>query len=304
MQSATAPLPHAHLTPDARYPATAPARIAGAVPARAGEPGLSAAELEFFHERGWVLVRGLVAREQIAALGRETDGLHERMAAPGAEASFRDHSHGTGGVGVSWEESLDDTKPKRIRQLMGSQLVSPLIDQISRSEAVLAIMRQLIGPDVSLYHSKLMMKAANDGSFTPWHQDFQYWQGESVAPTQINCMLSIDGSDLDNGCLRMVDGSQRSGLLPIHRLKSSSFSLGLAGGLEDFPSTPVATEPGDAILFGCYVVHGSGPNTSARHRRANTFAFDRPGNWRQDRGEQHALPLAFHRCGQVDPLSR
>jgi hypothetical protein len=274
------------------------------VPVRAGEPGLNAAELEFFHAHGWVLRRQLIAPELVTALGHEIDGLHEQMAVPGAEESYRAQGHhGTGGVGVSWEDHLDATKPKRIRQLMGSQLVSPLIDGISRSEAVLAIMRQLIGPDVYLYHSKLMMKAANDGSFTPWHQDFQYWQGESVAPTQINCMLSIDGSDLDNGCLRMVDGSQRGGLLPIHRLKSSSFSLGLAGGLDDYPATPIPTAPGDAIFFGSYVIHGSGPNTSPRHRRANTFAYDQPGNWRQDRGDRQALPLGFHRCGQPDPLS-
>jgi ectoine hydroxylase len=61
---------------------------------------------------------------------------------------------------------------------MGSELVSPTIAAISRHEAVLAVLRQLIGPEIWLYHSKLMMKAAHDGSFTPWHQDFQYWMHE------------------------------------------------------------------------------------------------------------------------------
>lgn len=285
----TATASPASLVADTRYPQTAPQRIPGATPAPAGQPGLTAAELEHFHERGWVLKRGLFDPVRIAALSTEIDGLHERCAREEIP-----------GIGVAWEEHLDETKPKRIRQLMGSQAVSPILDAMSRSEEMLAILRQVIGPDVYLFHSKLMMKAARDGSFTPWHQDFQYWQFEAKLPTQVNCMLSIDGSDDANGCLRMVDGSHRRGLLPIHHLRSSSFSLGLAGGLDDFPSTAIRTEPGDAIFFGAYVIHGSGPNGSDRHRRANTFAFDRPGNVLREGG---ALPQVFHRCGARDSLS-
>lgn len=278
---------YATLPPDPAFPLTAPHRLPS-IPAATGSPGLDAAQLEHFHNRGWVLVPGLVGAATIAALEQECEGLHERMAAPDAEERHR--------VSVSWEEH---TEPRRVRQLMHSQRVCPTIDTISRSDAVLAIMRQLIGPDVYLFHSKLMMKAAHAGSFTPWHQDYQYWQHESLLPTQVNCMLYIDGADPGNGCLRMVDGTQRGGLLPIHRIASTSFSLGLEGGLDDWPSTPIPVQPGDAIVFGAYVIHGSGPNTSERHRRANTFAFDRPGNARGD-----ALPLEFHRCGRVDPRSR
>jgi ectoine hydroxylase-related dioxygenase (phytanoyl-CoA dioxygenase family) len=114
-----------------------------------------------------------------------------------------------------------------------------------------------------------------------------------------NVILAVIG-----GCLRMVDGSHQLGLLPIHHLKSSSFSIGLAGNLSDFPSTPIPTEPGDAIFFGSYVIHGSGPNRSARHRRANTFAFDRVGNFGKRGDQPKGLPLSYHRCGAVDPLSR
>jgi ectoine hydroxylase-related dioxygenase (phytanoyl-CoA dioxygenase family) len=51
--------------------------------------------------------------------------------------------------------------------------------------------------------------------------------------------------------------------------------------------------PGDAVFFGPLVIHGSGPNASDRHRRANTFAFDRPGN--RLNGE---LAPASWRCGR------
>jgi ectoine hydroxylase-related dioxygenase (phytanoyl-CoA dioxygenase family) len=285
------------------YPLEAPARIPGVRGVAAGQPGLTQAELEHFYQHGWVLRKKLISAADVAELGTQVDGLHEHMATPGVEEAYQKQHPVIGGVGTSWEEHTDTNKPKRIRQLMGSQFVSPAIDRISRSEAVLAVMRQLIGPDVYLYHSKLMMKAARDGSFTPWHQDFQYWQYESIAPTQVNCMLYIDGSDEANGCLRMIDGSNKRGLLPIHHIKSSSFSIGLPGELNDVSSTMIPTEPGDAIFFGSYVIHGSGPNTSDRHRRANTFAYDKPCNWLPSRTDFTAMPLSAHRCGAVDPKS-
>lgn len=251
--------------------------------ATAPSHSLTPAELAHFHERGWVIKRRLIDSAAINALSGEIDGLHERMAA-----------HAPDTVNVSWEEGLPAGTPPRIRQLMGSEMVSPGIDAISRSEAILTVMRQLIGPDVYLFHSKLMMKAARDGSFTPWHQDFQYWQFESKAPTQVNCMLYIDGADAANGCLRMVDGSQRQGLQPITRMQAASFSIGLPGDLDTYPdATLLPMEPGDAVFFGALVIHGSGPNTSDRHRRANTFAYDAPGNRLQ--GE---LPDSSWRCGR------
>lgn len=288
--TAIAPSPADALTAGAAYPAFAPQPMTGVHGAAAGQPGLTTEELAHLYQHGWVLKKNLFNATRIAELGREIDGLHESCAQGESLNAY-----------VSWEEHLDASKPKRIRQLMGSEVVSPAIEAISHSPEMLAIMRQVIGPDVYLFHSKLMMKAAKDGSFTPWHQDFQYWQFESKLPTQVNCMLFVDGSDEENGCLRMVNGSQQKGLLPIHHLQSSSFNIGLQGELNDFPATQIPTAPGDAIIFGSYVIHGSGPNSSDRHRRANTFAFDRPGNVKAD---GQGLPLRYHRCGNADPLSR
>ncbi len=92
-------------------------------------------------------------------------------------------------------------------------------------------MKQLIGPDLYLYHSKLMMKAAHDGTFTPWHQDFGYWHFDLKQPTQVNCMLAIDPADEGNGAVRMVVGRHHDGLVTHLRLQCDSFALGLHGDI-------------------------------------------------------------------------
>ena len=237
---------------------------------------LSAADLERFHRDGFIVVRQLVSPDTIAALMTEVDGLHEQMAAAKPK-----------GVGLTWE---DDVTPPRIRQLMNSQVVSPIIDQVMRSDAMLDIVEQLVGPDIILYHSKLMMKSAQDGSFTPWHQDWGYWQASSVEPTQVNGMLAIDAATIENGCIRFVPGSHKDGAIEHQNFHTSGFTIGLPGDIDAYPdAVPVELAPGDVVFFGPLVIHGSAPNNSAQHRRANTFAFDRVGNRKQ--GPDHAEQL-------------
>jgi ectoine hydroxylase-related dioxygenase (phytanoyl-CoA dioxygenase family) len=229
--------------------------------------GLSVSELADFQRQGYLLKRGLYSRQLIDQLRIEVDNLHAR-----------EHAQPTPGAWTSWEQNLPEGRAPKIRQLMNSEVVSPIIDAMSRSEEMLSIMRQLIGPDLYLYHSKLMMKAAHDGTFTPWHQDFGYWHFDLSEPTQINCMLAIDPADDGNGAVRMVSGSHLDGLVTHQHFQSDSFSLGLAGDLSAYPSVLIDMEPGDGLFFGPLIIHGSGPNTSDRDRRANTFAFDKSGN--------------------------
>lgn len=261
--------------------------VSPALSATSTAPGLTDAELTHFQTRGWVVRHNLVDAATMIAITREIDGLHEAVA-----ACADSHGRTPHGAHVAWEEGLP-TERRRIRQLMNSERVSPLLDAVSRSAGMLAILRQLVGPEILLFHSKLMMKAARDGSFTPWHQDFQYWQYEAKQPTQINAMLFVDAADTANGGLRFVDGSHQLGLLPLKRFASSSFGIGLDGDLNAYPeATLVAMAPGDVVFFGPLVIHGSGPNTSDRDRRANTFAFDRPDNRLKDE-----LPATHWRLG-------
>jgi len=249
---------------------------------------LSAEERKQFEERGFVLQRGLFRPETIRQLAEEIDGLHEKMAQdPPAN------------VHLSWEE-LEPGRPPRIRQLMHSEKVSSILAAIARSPEVLSVMAQLIGPEVYLFHSKLLMKAARDGTFTPWHQDWGYWRRGSKAPTQVNCMLAIDAATEENGALRFVEGSQQRGPIDHKEFKTASFNLGLEGGLDAFESTLCEMEPGDAVFFGALVVHGSGPNRSEHDRRANTFAYDRAGN--RESGDYPAADRVLC-AGEIVPVS-
>ena len=101
---------------------------------------------------------------------------------------------------------------------MHSELVSPTLNTMLRADATINTVAALIGPNVSLYHSKLLMKAAKDGTAIPWHQDYAYWKRDDNRPLMVNCMLAIDPTDEANGCTEFVAGSHHCNNLRRDRL--------------------------------------------------------------------------------------
>ena len=236
-----------------------------AAPATCTAP-LSAEELAGFTRDGYLLKRALLAAPEVRRIAEEIDALHERMARAAPA-----------GVNVSWEKSVEG-RPKRIRQLMHSEKVSPGLDAFIRSGAVLDMVVALSGPEVSLFHSKLLMKAAHDGTVTPWHQDYAYWKRDANRPLQLNAMLAIDAATHENGCIQFVPGSHSQGLIP-HERRQEAFGVFLPGYF--YPRTDaVAVEmaPGDCVFFGPLIIHGSDSNHSAHDRRANTVAYTVTGD--------------------------
>lgn len=224
-------------------------------------------EIDFFHDQGYLVKSHLIPPEWLREMDGETEQLHERMAA-----------HAPDSVAVSWETYDDEGHRPRIRQLMHAEKVCPSIDRFIRAEYTLDIIEDLLGPDLAFFHCKLLMKSSEDGTITPWHQDYGYWHRTYNEPRYLNCMIFLDDSTLENGCLQVVPGSHKLGLLT-HEERRQSFGRFLPGYF--YPrddAMPLEVEAGGAIFFGPLIIHGSDANRSKRHRRACTTAFTATGN--------------------------
>ena len=228
---------------------------------------LTQADVDFYNEHGFLHVRGFIDPALVEQVRAEVSGLHEKLAAIPQTGEY---------YGITWED-LPESEPKRIRQLMGSQNVSATLRAISESEQLIGAMEQLIGAEAELFHSKLMMKAANKGSFTPWHSDWGYWKGTFTRPTQMNAFLAIDASTIENGCIRYVPGSHRE--FQEHQFFSdaSGFAIGLPGDIDAYDAVPIEMQPGDVTFHGSITIHGSEANSSHQDRIMNTFAFAEKG---------------------------
>jgi phytanoyl-CoA hydroxylase len=223
---------------------------------------LTDAQCETYQERGFLLVKGFVPTDEVDDIRLEIDGLHDALAK-------RD---GVDGLGLTWED-LPEGQPPRIRQLMGSQNISAGIRRLAESPRLMGAAQDLLGEPVELFHSKLMMKPAYKGSFTPWHSDWGYWKHTFSRPAQMNAFLAIDASTLENGCIRYVPGSHHDFIEHQMFESNAGFNIGLPGDIDAFDNEPLVMEPGDVAFHGSITIHASEGNQSDHSRIMNTFAY-------------------------------
>jgi phytanoyl-CoA hydroxylase len=146
-----------------------------------------------------------------------------------------------------------------------------------RAQAVagkqIAAVRQLLGcDDVVFWYTQFVTKLADGGSGAstfPWHQDRGYLD---VEPDTVTVWTPLDDVDERNGCIWVVPGSHRRGLLPHGRPHEANWHL-----TTDVPErgTPVPLKAGHAIAFSGLTLHRSLGNGSGAPRRAFFLEYAR-----------------------------
>jgi hypothetical protein len=151
---------------------------------------------------------------------------------------------------------------------------------------ILDMVEQLIGPDIILWGSQLFAKPPAVGKGVPWHQDGQYWPIEPLET--ITVRVSIDGSDLDNGCMQYIPGSHKSRKLEHHEVEQrDDMALGQKlADLDTASAKDVILAPGQISLHDVYTVHGSAHNRGKR-RRADYAIRYMPATSLYDRRPDH-----------------
>jgi phytanoyl-CoA hydroxylase len=76
------------------------------------------------------------------------------------------------------------------------------------------VVERLIGPDIQLQQSRLILKPRTPQAWFDWHQDYPAFPHTNFDLLIVTVYL--DDSSPDNGCLTVIPGSHRLGPLP-HR---------------------------------------------------------------------------------------
>ena len=137
----------------------------------------------------------------------------------------------------------------------------------ARHPEILDMVEQLIGPDLIMWGSQVFSKPAGDGMAIPWHQDGQYWPMRPLATVTV--WIAIDPATRANGCLRVIPGSHRLGLLAHESSQDESLALnqGLAAGVfDEADAQDVELEPGQVSMHDAMLIHGSNANPSGIRR--------------------------------------
>ena len=131
------------------------------------------------------------------------------------------------------------------------------------------IAAQLAGvPAVRLWHDQLLHKppqVSQQANAVGWHQDYHYWQC-SDATNMLTAWVALVDVDEENGCVEMVPGSHKWGLLEAsdffdQDLDALQQQIEKISG-KPFETVPVKLEAGAFSFHHCLTIHGSRPNQS------------------------------------------
>ena len=138
------------------------------------------------------------------------------------------------------------------------------------------------GHPVAAFRAMFMNKPARRGTFLPWHQD--RWTYLDRDP-EITIWTALDPATKANGCVQIVPGSHRQGLInPSH----------YSGFLTEAQAAEHATadnvvylelEPGEVALLHNYLLHASDVNNTDISRRAFSVCY-MDGETKTANGEQ------------------
>ncbi len=138
--------------------------------------------------------------------------------------------------------------------------------------------RTLLGDDLRQITNQMHYKNPGDGVSFQFHQDCTFRKPDSayrnLFRSFVQIGIAVDASTSENGCLRFIPASHRSGDLGLGGYEGEEADALNASILAPFGAPIEALmEPGDLVLWNAYTVHGSQPNRSAHARRVYINGF-------------------------------
>jgi phytanoyl-CoA hydroxylase len=214
-------------------------------------------DVEFYKKNGYLLVRGVFNPIEV----EEMRGSVERIIKRAAQMK-KDDNH-------QWQG--DFLPPEELKKLVLKGFHDMHYHDSCFMRAVIhpnmvSVLSQIIGPNVQLHHSKMLVKPPEKGAAFPMHQDKPYFP--HVNDTMLAATVHLDNADEENGCLRVIPGSHKQGILPhvgTYYLNHKQYPI--TEGL------PCVAEAGDVLFFNYMTIHGSESNRSARTRRNVLFQY-------------------------------
>ncbi len=150
----------------------------------------------------------------------------------------------------------------------------PFWVRLISDERLLDVAEMFVGPNIALFASHYISKPPFDGLPVLWHQDGSYWPLEPMEV--VTLWLAVDQSTPENGCMRVIPGTQNMALqkmqarTDVRNVLSSEIDPAL---VDESKAVDLVLEPGDVSVHEPGIIHGSNANTSPRRRAGLTIRY-------------------------------
>lgn len=215
---------------------------------------LSQHQLDTYLRDGVLLVENIADEATLSTMRRALAGLIAQSASVTAHDDIYD---------IEPDHTAANPRLRRIKQ---PHLHDRVFREFLRSEPLLSIMKQLIGPNIRMHNSKLNVKASSGGAALEWHQDWAFHPHTNASLLAVGLML--EDCTMENGPMLVLRGSHKGPVVHDHNADSRFC------GAIDPEKTPLDYEDriacvgkaGTITIHHTFAVHGSAANTSQRPR--------------------------------------
>ena len=239
------------------------------------EATITEQQIRSYHERGFLVLRGVFAPAEMALVSMEAERLLQR-------------------------DDLIDTRNLRCRWQPGCDAgeclfetfdpvtdLSPLLASLARDPRLLSALGALYGEEAYLFKDKLIFKPPTAKGYD-LHQDYIAWDG--FPRSFVTAAVAVDPCGLDNGCTVVYPGHHKNGCLSpedgdYHALPPDTG--------DEAAAVPLELAPGDVAVFGAFTPHCSAPNTSGRWRRLLYLSYNAACDGGERRAEHYREFLAW-----------
>ncbi len=232
------------------------------MPASETQVRLNAQRLADYDRDGYVVVEGLLSRQEV-------DALRERV---------REYTHGdrsSAALEIQVEPRVERGELKvehpgdGVRKIGGLVEHDDLFRRLGTNDNIVGIIEQIVGPDIKMFRNHMLLKPPSVGSAKGMHQDSPYWP---IAPMSLcSCWFALDDATEENGCMGVLPRWHKKGPLPHVHVT------------DDFVIDPDAYDPGGMLMapvkaggglfFHSLAPHYTAPNRSSRWRRAIALSY-------------------------------
>ncbi len=209
---------------------------------------LTPQQQEFYRENGYLVVEGVLSREEALAYRDEMHALAERLRAQRT-------------VNATWPSIRAKNPNVHIDHCHDVQFHSAMVSRLIVDERFTGLAEGILGPNVQLHHTKMFIKPPAKGAPFPMHQDYPYFPHEKH--TMMAAIFYFDDCPIEKGCFRVIPGSHKLGPLE-HQSPADHYLPEDKYRLED--ALPLPGKAGDVIFFNYLTIHGSGQNESSEAR--------------------------------------
>ncbi len=239
---------------------------------------LTAEQIAFFHEQGYLLLPDLLDPAVFQPLIAEFEAIVDR---------FARQAHTDGRLHDPYADAPFDRRMALIhaamadaselwRAVQGKNQKTAGMFAVITHPALLDVVASLIGPEI-LAHPQFNSRAKlprHQATVVPWHQDLGYLHADAAETPMVNFWIPLVDAPMETGPLQVIPGSHRWGLIPHTHVDGY---LGIPAA--ELPPHAVVDCPvmrGGALLLQHKTVHRSVPNVSERVRWSLDIRYSDP----------------------------